>query len=298
MLMIDRFIAYIEAERRYSPLTVRNYRHDIECFAAWWCDHRGRDSFAPSEVEAEDVRERIMQRVAQLKPTSVNRELSSLKSFFRYLRSRGVISSDILFRISALKTPHRLPTFVPETKMECVLDALREQSEGDFREQRNALICSLLYGCGIRLAELCGIRIGDLSSDGVLRVRGKGDKERIVPLSPSLVARIEHYIASMSSRGLATTADSPLIVGTTGRPLSRVTVQRVVSEELGAANVKGRKSPHVLRHTFATHLLNRDADLREIQELMGHASLQTTQGYTHNSIARLKSVYAKAHPHR
>ena len=155
MLMIDRFIAYIEAERRYSPLTVRNYRHDIECFAAWWCDHRGRDSFAPSEVEAEDVRERIMQRVAQLKPTSVNRELSSLKSFFRYLRSRGVISSDILFRISALKTPHRLPTFVPETKMECVLDALREQSEGDFREQRNALICSLLYGCGIRLAELC-----------------------------------------------------------------------------------------------------------------------------------------------
>ncbi|MBQ5753036.1 MAG: tyrosine-type recombinase/integrase [Alistipes sp.] len=296
--MTDRFIAYIERERRYSPLTVRNYRHDIECFAAWWCDYYGRQEFAPAEVTAEDVRERVMQRVECLAPASVNRELSSLKSFFRYLRSRGEVSSDIFKRVSQLKKPHRLPTFVPETKMESVLEQVRHESDaGAFRQQRNALIISLLYGCGIRLAELCGVKMADVTPDGMLHVRGKGDKERIVPLQPALAKRIERYVAVLRERGFATTADAPLIVGNKGRALSRATIQRVVRDELSVADVKGRKSPHVLRHTFATHLLNRDADLREIQELMGHESLQTTQVYTHNSISRLKGTYSKAHPH-
>lgn len=296
--MIERFITYIECERRYSPLTVRNYRHDIESFAAWWCDYCGRESFTPSDVTVEELRERIMQRVEELKSASVNREISSLRSFFRFLRSRGEVSTDIFKAISQLKCPHRLPTFVPESKMEGVLGALREQSrDGELREQRNALIVAMLYGCGIRLAELSGIRLGDISPDGVLRVRGKGDKERIVPLLPELSERIERYVEALRGAGFTVDSASPLIVGPTGRPLSRATIQRVVRDELTAADVKGRKSPHVLRHTFATHLLNRDADLREIQELMGHESLQTTQVYTHSSISRLKSIYTKAHPH-
>ena len=179
--MIDDFIAYIAAERRYSPLTVRNYRHDVESFAAWCCERAGipTEDFNPAAVHLEDVHGWIMHRMDddRIKPASMNRELSSLKSYFRFLRMHGEIDRDVFKRVSSLKTPHRLPAFVPETRMEKVLENLREQSRtDDFVEQRNALIVALLYSCGIRLAELCGIRTDDFSYGySTLKVRGKGD---------------------------------------------------------------------------------------------------------------------------
>ncbi len=302
--MIDAFIAYLAAERRYSPLTVRNYRHDVESFAAWCCDRAGipKESFDPATVRLDDVREWIMHRMDddRIKPASMNRELSSLKSYFRYLRMHGKVDRDVFKRISSLKTPHRLPAFVPETRMETVLENLREQSRtDDFVEQRNALIISLLYSCGIRLAELCGIRTDDFTYGyTTLKVRGKGDKERVIPILPEVGRRIGDYIATGRNEGIIIDDVSTLILSEKGKPLSRSSIRRIVDAELSQAGVQGRRSPHVLRHTFATHLLNRDADMRDIQELMGHSSLKTTQNYTHNSIAKLQSVYAKAHPHK
>ena len=301
--MIDAFVTYIQAERRYSALTVRNYRHDIESFVAWCSSNTAyADEFDLTKVTAEDIREWIIYRTDEMgiSPASINREISSLRSFYKFLRTRGHITKDIFGRISNLRTPRKLPSFVPESRMEPLLDTVRERSRSDhFIEQRDALIIALFYSCGIRLAELLGIRIGDFSDDmATLFVRGKGDKHRMVPLVAELGSRVREYIKSMDEAGFPTTTDAPLVVSSKGEGLSRSSVQRIVKRELKEANVQGKKSPHILRHTFATHLLNKEADMRDIQELMGHASLRTTQSYTHNSIAQLSDAYKRAHPHK
>jgi len=302
--MIDAFMTYIQTERRYSALTMRNYRHDIESFAVWCAANSGIpvEEFDLTKVKADDIREWIIYRMDshKISAASMNRELSSLRSFYKYLRRQNIISQDIFCKITALRTSHRLPAFVSETRMEQLLDNIREDSqEGDFRKQRNALIVAMFYSCGIRLAELQGIRMGDFSSDKLtLHVRGKGDKHRMIPIIPEMASRINAYTERLKTMGVAMTAETPLIVSAEGNALSRSTIQRIVESELVGANVQGKKSPHVLRHTFATHLLNRDADMRDIQELMGHSSLRTTQCYTHNSISQLQEVYKRAHPHK
>ena len=302
--MIGAFITHIQAEKRYSALTVRNYRHDIESFATWCASTAGisLEDFNLTSVTTEDIREWIIYRMEQCKigAASMNRELSSLRSFYRYLRTHGHMTQDIFGRISTLKTARKLPSFVPETRMESLLENIRSKSRtNDFVEQRNALIIALFYSCGIRLAELQGVRFGDLSGDrSALHIRGKGDKHRMIPVLPELAERIERYAALLRELGISTSTEAPMIVSDTGKPLSRSTIQRVVKAKLGEANVQGKKSPHILRHTFATHLLNKEADMRDIQELMGHSSLRTTQCYTHNSIAQLQEAYKRAHPHK
>lgn len=298
--MINRFIEYIESGKRYSELTVRNYKRDVLGFAEWFNDRIGLDKFDATKVSAEDIRDWIIYRLdtAELSAASMNRELSSIKSLFSYLRRIGVVEKDITKRISSLKTPKVLPQFVPQSRMDELLENTREQKYSqEFKQVRNSLIISLLYGCGIRLAELLDIKLGDITN-GSVKIHGKGDKDRLVPLLPELVSRVEAYVECCRRCGIELTAADKLIVGTAGKPLSRSTVQRVVRQEMMAANVQGRKSPHILRHTFATHLLGKGADMREIQELMGHSSLSTTQHYTHNSIEQLQSVYDKAHPHK
>lgn len=298
--MINRFIEYIESGKRYSELTVRNYKRDVLGFAEWFNDRIGLDEFDATKVSAEDIRDWIIYRLdtAELSAASMNRELSSIKSLFSYLRRIGVVEKDITKRISSLKTPKVLPQFVPQSRMDELLESTREQKYSqEFKQVRNSLIISLLYGCGIRLAELLDIKLGDITN-GSVKIHGKGDKDRLVPLLPELVSRVEAYVECCRRCGIELNAADKLIVGTAGKPLSRSTVQRVVRQEMMAANVQGRKSPHILRHTFATHLLGKGADMREIQELMGHSSLSTTQHYTHNSIGQLLSVYDKAHPHK
>ena len=302
--MINAFITHIQAEKRYSALTVRNYRHDIESFVAWCASNANipTEDFNPTDVKAEDLREWIVYRMEHddISAASMNRELSSLRSFYKYLRRQDLIKRDIFKRITTLKTARKLPSFVPETRMETVLEDLRESSsEGGFVEKRNALIIALFYSCGIRLAELQGIHFGDFSADmATLLVRGKGDKHRMIPVLPEMAGRIEAYKAVLEEHGFATLAEAPLILSQQGKPLSRTAIQSIVKAKLGEANVQGKKSPHILRHTFATHLLNKEADMRDIQELMGHSSLKTTQCYTHNSIAQLQEVYKRAHPHK
>ena len=155
----------------------------------------------------------------------------------------------------------------------------------------------LFYSCGLRLAELVGISRDDLSADGTsLRIRGKGDKERMVPILEEVRDKIRHYLRVIERQKICKSEEKALFLTQQGKRISRTTVYRLVQDELTRAGVQGKKSPHVLRHTFATHLMNGGADMREIQELLGHASLQATQVYTHNSIARLREIYAKAHP--
>lgn len=303
-ILIEEFIRYIKSERRYSELTVRNYLHDLTLFAEWCSTSMGctPEEFDLGSVTREDISDWIMHRMesSKLSASSMNRELSTLRSFYKYLRSRNLVTTDLFSRITTLRTPRKLPTFVPESRMATLLDNIRTKSVApELREQRDALIIALFYGCGIRLAELNGIEIGDFASDfSELKVRGKGDKHRLLPLLPELSQRVSDYVATLAEQGFATGAHSPLIISESGEPLSRSSIQRIVKRELGGANVQGKKSPHILRHTFATHLLNRDADMRDIQELMGHSSLRTTQCYTHNTIAQLQAVYEKAHPHK
>ena len=257
--MLTEFIRYLSAERRYSPLTVRNYKHDVEQFLAWLdCDE---SRFDPRSVTTEQIREWIIFRM-----------------------------------ISTLKTSRRLPAFVPESRMTTIVSECGPDSE-DFQTERNSLIILMFYACGLRLAELVGIDRSDFSADYTsLRVRGKGDKQRMVPILEFLREKILHYLGLIERQNICISSEKALFLTHKGKRISRSVVYRTVQEELTRAGVQGKKSPHVLRHTFATHLLNGGADMREIQELLGHASLQATQVYTHNSIARLREIYAKAHP--
>lgn len=294
--MLDKFIRYLEAERRYSPLTVRNYRRDVEAFLAWL----GSDdaAFDPRRITSEDIREWIVHRSEQgrLSAASINREVSSLRSFFRWLHRTGAVDRNVAKSVPSLRTSRRLPAFVPESRMSGIVSECRYDSEG-FVTERNSLIVLMFYACGLRLAELVDIDRGDFSDDFTsLRVRGKGDKERLVPVLEFLREKILHYLTLIEGQNICNSSEKALFLTHKGKRISRMTVYRVVRGELEQSGVQGKKSPHVLRHTFATHLLNGGADMREIQELLGHASLQATQVYTHNSIARLREVYAKAHP--
>ena len=295
-MMLDEFIRYLEAERRYSPLTVRNYRHDVEQFLAWLgCPDTGEQL---QRVTTDDIRAWILHRTEEchLGAASMNREVSSLRAFFRWLLARGVVERNVTQPVAALRTSRRLPVFVPETRMSGIVRDCEFDTD-DFLRERNSLIILMLYTCGLRLAELVGINRDDFSDDyASLRVRGKGDKQRIVPILEFLREKILHYLRLIERQNICNSAEKALFLTHQGKRIARITVYRIVKEELARGGVQGKKSPHVLRHTFATHLLNGGADMREIQELLGHASLQATQVYTHNSIARLREAYAKAHP--
>ncbi|MBQ0080655.1 MAG: tyrosine-type recombinase/integrase [Alistipes sp.] len=303
-MTVEDFITYIQTQQRYSPLTVRNYSRDLERFVCWMSE-RGSfsyDQFDPTKVTSQDIREWIIYRLDhdKISAASMNRELSTISSYFRFLRSRSIVDGDIFKNIKKLKVSQRLPVFVPESRMNGICETLQEESySGDFRQQRDALIIEMLYTCGLRLQELCSLRfdICTAASD-TIKVRGKGDKERIVPLLGEMQRRLRAYYDTVMGNNIPVSSSSALILNEQGDAYSRSSIQRVVLRELSKGNVQGRKSPHVLRHTFATHLLNKDADMRDIQELMGHASLKTTQHYTHNSIAKLQEIYSKAHPHK
>lgn len=296
--MLADFLTYLEAERRYSPLTVRNYRRDIERFLEWL----GVDdaAFDPAALRTEDIRGWILHRseTAHLSPGSMNRELSSLRALWHYLRRQGIVDRDIFRGIRSLRTPQRLPAFVPESRMDNVLATIgRHGADDDFLTLRDDLIVLLFYGCGLRLAELIGLNRNDFSADcRQVRIRGKGDKERLVPLVEPLRRLLLRYLESIERQNICNSREKALILTQRGARISRSVVRRIVERALTTEGVQGKKSPHMLRHTFATHLLDHGADMREIQELLGHASLQATQVYTHNSIGRLQEIYAKAHP--
>ena len=304
--VINSFIDYITSERRYSPLTVRNYRRDVEQFLAWGEASTDEGAFSLLAVRGEDLREWIMHLSAKrddkggrlYTAASVNRAVATLRSMYKFLRRKGHIEVDVFAGVKASRTPRRLPAYVPESRMVDLVKRVESDiTSEDYIVARNALIVYMLCACGLRLAELVAIDVGDFSGDfRSLTVRGKGDKERIVPIVERLRIQIKSYVGRFLSDEICKKAKNALILSKRGERISRSDVQRSVARLLLECDVQGKLSPHILRHTFATHLLNNGADIREIQELLGHSSLRATQVYTHNSISRLQRVYIDAHP--
>ena len=298
MNLVDGFISYIEAERRYSPLTVRNYRRDIADFLEFI--GVGKESFGPNAIARADVEEWIVYlfEKRKLKAQSVNRSVATLRSFWKWMLGHGHANRDIVSVISQAKTPSRLPVFVSESRMEDVVALLRDDiASEEFERLRDAVIVLLFYTAGLRLAELSNLKIGDISADyRTIRILGKGEKERIVPLIGRMGEILKKYFSQFSSQNICIGQKKALILSKKGEPISVRTIQRIVDRKLKGAGIQGKTSPHTLRHTFATHLLNEGADLREIQELLGHSSLKATQVYTHTNIEKLKEVYSTAHP--
>ena len=298
MSIVDEFMLWLEAERRYSPLTVRNYRRDVESFLAW----RGveHDEFDPNTVKRSDIKDWAIHLFddRELKPSSVNRCMASLRSLWKWMLKRGYAKCDVVHGISQFKTPKRLPTYVPETRMDDVVETLREDlASEDFERVRDAVILLLIYTCGLRLSELVEANDDDISPDfRAIRVMGKGGKERIQPVVAAMGEILKKYFRQKTLQNICTGQKKALILSKKGERINRRAVQRIVEQKLKSSGVQGKVSPHVLRHTFATHLLNDGADLRAIQELLGHSSLRATQVYTHTNIEKLKEVYSDTHP--
>ena len=298
MNRVEEFLNVLESERRYSPHTVGGYRRDIYAFLGW-CGIEA-DAFDPDTFKRYDINDWAVHLFEErgLKATSVNRSLASLRSFWKWLLKNNYTTHDVITTVKQFKTPKRLPTYVPETRMQDVVDGLKEDIASDDAERlRDAVIMLLLYTCGLRLSELVEANIDDLSSDfSSIRVRGKGNKTRIQPIIKSVGEVLKKYFSQNSSQNICTGQKKALILSKKGERINRRAVQRIVDRKLKCYGIQGKTSPHVLRHTFATHLLNDGADLREIQELIGHSALRTTQVYTHTNIESLKEVYHQAHP--
>lgn len=305
--MIEQFAEYLTAERGYSPLTVRNYTRDLQDFFAFL----GTDDtqFDATLVKRDDIRAWIESMAAEkskaghrpLSAASINRTVCSVRSLFKYLVHEGIVEQNPAAALPVLKTPKKLPSYIPEGQMHSIIDSLDDMcssNKDNFTMHRNALIIVLLYGLGIRLAELIGINREDIAEDlSSIRVTGKGNKQRVIPLLPYVAEKINKYLNEIDNSKICISDKKALILSKKGERIGRTEVYRAVTTQLSALGVKGKCSPHVLRHTFATHLMNGGSDMREIQELMGHSSLNSTQVYTHNSIEQLREVYRKAHPH-
>ena len=297
--IIERYRNYITAERRYSPLTVRNYMHDIEEFVAWG-ESMG-ECFMLDKVEGKDVREWIMSlsdKGKAMSNASINRATSSIRSLYKYMRREEIIPHDIFATVKSLRTPKRIPKFINEQDLVVVVERVLSQLHSqEWVERRDALLVLMLYTCGIRLAEIVAIDRNHFIDDfNSLKVRGKGDKERVIPIVKRVKEEIKHFVAQNFDENICKTQEKALFLSKQGERISRSDVQRSVARLLRGCGVEGKCSPHVLRHTFATHLLNDGADLREIQELLGHSSLRATQVYTHSNIAQLQRIYDVAHP--
>lgn len=282
---IDRFIRYLEVQRAASEHTVRAYKKDLAEF----------NSFvkkAPAEIEMIDVRGFIAQQIRTgLSKTTAGRRLGAVRSFLKYLYREGVISVNPAKLVSTPKTQRLLPQFLT------VDDAfeLIEKPEGiGFMMARDRAILELLYSSGLRVSEVSGLNMEDLNTrEGLVKVRGKGKKERIVPVGAKAIEALKTYLVE---KILLKKKSRVLFLNRSGTKLTDRGIRRIVVKYARQAGIDGRIGPHTLRHTFATHLLQGGADLRVIQELLGHSSLSTTQKYTHLDLTHLMDVYDKAHP--
>ena len=293
---MDLFFSYLRTERRYSPHTLLSYQTDLRQFADYL--RATYELEEPAQADHTLIRSWVVTLMQQsLDPRTVNRKIACLRSYFKFLLTTGVIGRNPMLRVKAPKMARKLPDFVPEDSLNGLLNSF--EFPDTFVGVRDQLVLELLYGTGIRLSELIGIRPDDVSLPGrTVRVTGKGNKQRIVPLNPTLLAVLESYIAARKREfGPEGNTETALLVTDRGEPLYEKLVYRTVKHYLSQiTTASSQQHPHVLRHSFATHLLNKGADLNAIKELLGHANLAATQVYTHLSIDKLKSVFEQAHP--
>lgn len=309
-MIVSQFLRYIEVERHYSPRTVSEYGADLRSFVSSL--GLTEETFDPCLVDETDVKQWMMSMLdAGQTARSVKRRLSALRSFYKYLLRQEIVTRDVTSKVMSPKMDKPLPVFFRDAEVEReqalgeqTLEALLHPIEGEAQPKevlavvRDNLIISLLYQTGMRRAELVGLADGDVDlREGQIRVFGKRRKERIIPIGKDLISRLNDYL---SVRHGFETADNHLLVwvGRDGvsRPMTAAQVYKVVCDRMGEVSTLKKHSPHVLRHTFATTMLNNGADIRTIQTLMGHASLAATQVYTHTTFEQIKQTYLQAHP--
>lgn len=291
--MVSYFLQHIKFEKRLSLHTVTAYESDIKQFSAFLLFQY--ELKEPEKADFQMIRSWIVSMVEEkMENRSVNRKIATLRTFYNFLLRHKVITTDPMLKIKALKTDKTLPKYVEEKPMENLLDDV-EFSE-DFSGLRDKLVLELLYGTGMRLSELIGLKTTDLNLyNNTLTVLGKRNKHRIIPINRTLVEAIKKYMVFRTDL-INDSTNSFLILTDSGLEAYPMFIQRLVKKYLSLVTSLEQRSPHVLRHSFATHLLNRGADLNAIKDLLGHSSLAATQVYTHNSIEKLKKVFEQAHP--
>jgi integrase/recombinase XerC len=294
-MFLDRFIQYIKFEKRYSPHTVSAYQSDLDQFMHF-LNHPETTVTHPSEITHYQIRNWMVELMnQQLTARSVNRKIATLRKYFKFLLQDGLITVNPASKITAPKIPKNLPVVVEDAKLTRMLDD-SEVFTDDFKGVRDKLIVEMLFGTGIRLSELLGIKETDINIyEGTIKVLGKRNKQRIVPLNNELKLLVNKYLELKKSEDFDNKSLT-LFVTNKGADAYPKLIYLTVQKYLSYISTQNKKSPHVLRHTFATSLLNNGADLNAIKELLGHANLSATQIYTHNSVERLKSIYKLAHP--
>jgi integrase/recombinase XerC len=290
--MKESFLKYLRYEKRVSPNTLLAYRSDLQQFEDFVSV-----TFPGEKIDSASfsiIRAWIINLVGlHQQPPSINRKIACLRTFYKFLRAQGGIEKDPMRRISMLKTKKKLPDFVREGEMLSLLDT--GQFEDNFDGKRGQLILELFYATGIRLSELIQLKETQVDRKNcVLKVLGKRNKERIIPFPESIVSLIDQY-CDVRNKSVEKLPHGLLFVTSKGGPCYPMMIYRIVKSYLGRTAVE-KRSPHVLRHTYATHLLNKGAEINAVKDLLGHSSLAATQVYTHNSLEKLKKVFDQAHP--
>lgn len=293
---IKLFLQFLKAEKNASPHTVKGYSRDLEEFFSFV----NQKSFSLRDIDRLTIRSYLsFLRNRNLSRSSINRHISSLKTFFRFLMREGLISRNPTAAISLLKAEKKLPVFMSIEEITSLIESLHSD---DILGLRDRAMLEVLYSGGVRVSELIGLNMDDLDLlGGVARVMGKGKKKRLVLLGKKAIESLERYLAKRGElfrhrrKNIPQEKDA-LFLDSWGGRLTARSVQRLINKHVTNASLRLKVSPHVFRHTFATHLLNAGADLKSVQELLGHASLTTTQIYTHVTARRLREVYMRSHP--
>lgn len=286
--MFEKFIAYLQFEKRYSAHTVKAYERDLNDFLEY-SELNSLQEF--SDLSSAHVRSWIVHLIEKgLKNRSVNRKLASLRSLYKWMLKEQIVLKSPMAKVNGPKSEKKLPQFVKESELK--IENLKGLFTDDFEGRRDALMFEIFYQTGIRLSELINLKLKDIQQ-GQLKVLGKRNKERIIPISNVLHKQIQEYLELRSE----ISSETPeLLLLKSGNKLYPAFAYRKINLYLGKVTTLDKKSPHVLRHTFATHMLNRGTGLETLKDLLGHANLSATQIYTHNSFAKLNSIYSQAHP--
>ena len=291
-MFIERFVHYLKYEKRFSPHTVSAYQNDLDQFHHF---------IKESELNAIDVKhQHVRSWIVELldkktESKTINRKLSTIRSFYKFLLKEELLESNPTLLVKSPKIPKRLPVIIEETKINALLDNEILFSD-DFESIRDHLVIELLFGTGIRLAELISLQQTDVNFyEATITVLGKRSKQRIIPLNDQLLNSLKIYVDRKKNKNYNNNSSS-LFVTKEGNPVYPKFIYRIVKKYLSHITTQDKKSPHIMRHSFATSLLNNGADINAIKELLGHASLAATQVYTHNSVERLKTIYKQAHP--
>jgi len=302
-MFIDRFIRYIKFEKRYSPHTVSAYQSDLDQFLSF-LNNPDKVTPAPepevthpSQITHHQIRNWMVEMMNhKIIARSINRKIATLRKYFKFLLQEGIIEVNPASKISTPKIPKNLPVVVEDIKLSQMLDN-GENFSNDFKGVRDKLVIEMLFGTGMRLSELLGVKDTDVNVyEDTVKVLGKRNKERIIPINSELKLLLAEYQQLKKKEEFSGNNSLTLIVTDKGANAYPKLIYLIVQKYLSNISTQNKRSPHVLRHTFATSLLNRGADLNAIKELLGHANLSATQIYTHNSVERLKSIYKQAHP--